>query len=62
MVTGVQTCALPIFCKLEGRPYDPRQFIQPGDVARTVLNTLALPRSAEIVDIVLRPMKKLPGA
>ena len=49
-------------CKLEGRPYDPRQFIQPDDVASAVLNTVALPRTTEIVDIVLRPMKKLPGA
>ena len=47
-------------CKLEGKPYDPRWFIQPDDVARTVLHTLALPRTAEIVDIVLRPMKKPP--
>lgn len=49
-------------CKMEGQPYDARRFIQPADVARAVLDTLALPRSAEIVDFTMRPMKKPPVA
>ncbi len=49
-------------CKTEGKPYDPSYFIQPSDVAETLLHTLSLPRTAEIIDVTLRPMKKLPLA
>ena len=49
-------------CKKEGRPYDPACFIQPEDVARTVVHTLGLPRNAEIIDLTIRPMKPLPPA
>ena len=47
-------------CKTEGKPYDAAYFIQPADVAQTLLHTLSLPRTAEIIDITLRPMKKPP--
>lgn len=47
-------------CKTEGKPYDPAYFIQPHDVAETLLHTLSLPRTAEIIDVTLRPMKKPP--
>lgn len=46
--------------KQEGKPYDPTCFVQPADVAASVLHTLGLPRNAEIIDLTLRPMKPLP--
>ncbi len=49
-------------CKKEGRPYDPACFIQPADVAETLVHTLGLPRSADIIDLTIRPMKPLPPA
>lgn len=47
-------------CQQEGRPYDPACFIQPADVAATVVHALGLPRNAEIIDLTIRPMKPLP--
>lgn len=49
-------------CKQEGKPYDPTCFVQPADVAASVLHTLGLPRNAEITDLTIRPMKPLPRA
>ncbi|MFL6263110.1 MAG: SDR family oxidoreductase [Thermoanaerobaculia bacterium] len=43
--------------RYEGSPYDPERFLQPGDVAAMVLNALALPRTAEVTDIHIRPMR-----
>ncbi len=43
--------------RFEGRPYDPERFLQPGDVAAMVLHALALPRTAEVTDIHVRPMR-----
>jgi short-subunit dehydrogenase len=42
----------------EGRPYRPELLLQPEDVASVVVNALALPRSAEVTDIHIRPMIK----
>jgi NAD(P)-dependent dehydrogenase (short-subunit alcohol dehydrogenase family) len=42
----------------EGRPYPPERLIQPADVAEVVLSLLRLSRTAEVTDIVLRPMQK----
>lgn len=42
----------------EGIVYRPDQLIQPDDVAAVVLNALTLPRSTEVTDVDLRPMKK----
>lgn len=42
----------------EGRPYPPERLIQPSDVAEVVLSLLRLPRTAEVTDIILRPMQK----
>lgn len=42
----------------EGRPYEPEKLLQPEDVAEMVLAALALPRTAEVTDIHIRPMKK----
>jgi len=44
--------------ELEGRPYPPERLIQPADVAGLVLSLLRLPRTAEVTDIVMRPMQK----
>jgi NADP-dependent 3-hydroxy acid dehydrogenase YdfG len=44
--------------RYEGRPYDPERFLQPRDVAAVVLNALALPRTAEVTDVHVRPMRK----
>ncbi len=43
---------------LEGKPYRPEVLIQPADVAAVVLAAIALPRSAEVTDIHMRPMQK----
>jgi NAD(P)-dependent dehydrogenase (short-subunit alcohol dehydrogenase family) len=43
--------------RYEGRDYDPERFLQPRDVAATVLNALALPRTAEVTDLHIRPMQ-----
>ena len=45
-------------CKAEGMPYNKKDLSQPKDIARVILNTLALPKTSEIKDIVIRPMKK----
>lgn len=42
----------------EGQPYDPSSLLDPGDVAAAVVHALALPRTAEVTDITLRPMTK----
>lgn len=39
----------------EGRVYQPEQLLQPEDVAKTILSALALPRTAEVTDIYIRP-------
>jgi len=41
--------------RFEGKPYDPDRFLQPRDVASLVLNALALPRSAEVTEVRVRP-------
>lgn len=43
--------------RFEGRPYDPERFLQPRDVASVILNSLALPRTAEVTDLQVRPMR-----
>lgn len=40
---------------LEGAEYDPNEFIQPEDVSRMVVQGLALPRSADLVELNIRP-------
>jgi short-subunit dehydrogenase len=41
--------------QLEAKPYHPEKLIQPADVAAAVVNALALPRTADITDLHLRP-------
>lgn len=44
--------------RLEGKVYSPEHLLQPEDVAGMVLAALALPRTAEVTDIMIRPMMK----
>jgi NAD(P)-dependent dehydrogenase (short-subunit alcohol dehydrogenase family) len=44
--------------EMEGRPYRPELLMQPEDMAQTVLNAVTLPRTAEITEIRVRPMRK----
>lgn len=44
--------------ELEGRAYPPETLIQPSDVARTVVYLLQMPKTAEVTDLMIRPMKK----
>lgn len=43
--------------ELEGRPYVPEQLMQPEDVAESVAHAITLPRTAEVTDLALRPMR-----
>ena len=42
----------------EGRPYVPDRLLQPEDIAELVVGVLTLPRTAEVTDVSLRPMRK----
>jgi NADP-dependent 3-hydroxy acid dehydrogenase YdfG len=42
----------------EGREYHPELLMQPEDVASVVVNALKLPRTAEITEIKMRPLRK----
>lgn len=41
--------------EMEREEYDPSRFIQPQDIAVTLLNALRLPSSAQIADLTIRP-------
>lgn len=47
--------------KLEGKPYDPDELMDPGDVAHTVLAALTLPPTAELPEVTVVPARTLPG-
>ncbi len=42
----------------EGRAYKPELLLQPEDIAEMVTHALRLPRTAEVIDISIRPMQK----
>jgi len=42
----------------EKKVYRPERLLQPEEVATAVLNVLALPRTAEVTDLIIRPMMK----
>jgi NADP-dependent 3-hydroxy acid dehydrogenase YdfG len=44
--------------EIEGKAYAPDRLMQPVDVASVVLGALALPRSTEVTDLMVRPMLK----
>ncbi len=46
--------------EMEGQDYDPDAFIQPGDVAQSLVSALELPRSADVTELVIRPGQR-PG-
>ena len=43
---------------VEGKAYDPLSLIQPEDVAGLALHALSLPRTVEVTEITLRPLRK----
>jgi len=54
-------CATPMLERLDGlngESYCPSALLQPEDIASVVINALRLPRTAEVTDISIRPMKK----
>jgi short-subunit dehydrogenase len=44
--------------RLEGKSYHPERLLQPEDVASMVIHALAMPRTAEVTDIMIRPLAK----
>ena len=46
---------------LEGKVYEPEHLAQPEDVAAVVVHALSLPRTAEVTEISVRPLRK-PGS
>jgi NAD(P)-dependent dehydrogenase (short-subunit alcohol dehydrogenase family) len=44
--------------QIEGRTYHPERLVQPEDVAFVVVSMLALPRTAEVTDVNIRPLGK----
>jgi NADP-dependent 3-hydroxy acid dehydrogenase YdfG len=42
----------------EGRSYRPERLLQPEEIAKVVVESLGLPRTAEVTDISIRPMLK----
>jgi NADP-dependent 3-hydroxy acid dehydrogenase YdfG len=44
--------------KKDAKDYKPELLLQPEDIASVVLNALTLPRTAEVTDISIRPMRK----
>jgi len=44
--------------RVEGRAYRPEDLMQPADVAQVVISALKLPRTAEVTEIRIRPMRK----
>jgi NADP-dependent 3-hydroxy acid dehydrogenase YdfG len=44
--------------EFERRPYDAAVLLQPDDVAAMIVAALALPRTAEVTDVMVRPMGK----
>jgi NADP-dependent 3-hydroxy acid dehydrogenase YdfG len=45
---------------MKGMAYHPERLMQPEDTAAVVLQALSVPRSTEVTDIILRPLRK-PG-
>jgi NADP-dependent 3-hydroxy acid dehydrogenase YdfG len=45
--------------RLEGRGYEPERLLQPTDIASIIVNTLKLPRTAEVTDINIRHHAKV---
>jgi len=52
------TPRIEAICAKEGQQYRPELLMQPEDVATMILHALSLPRTAEVTDLSMRPMKK----
>ena len=44
--------------RIENTPYKPELLLQPSDIAAVLVNALALPRTAEVTNISIRPFRK----
>lgn len=44
--------------KLEKKLYFPENLIQPEDIAKIIVQSMELPKNAEIIDLYIRPLKK----
>ncbi len=44
--------------RFEGRRYEAAELVQADDVAELIVGALAIPRTAEVTDVMVRPMKK----
>lgn len=44
--------------EMEGKEYHPELLMQPEDIAAVVINALSLERTAEVTNIIIRPLKK----
>jgi NADP-dependent 3-hydroxy acid dehydrogenase YdfG len=42
--------------KSEGKNYQPERLMQPADIASTIVNSICLPRTAEVTDITIAPL------
>lgn len=40
--------------QMEGAPYEPERYIDPADVARSIVHAIGLPRTADIIDLNIR--------
>ena len=47
--------------EFEGREYSPELLMTPYDIVTMVLAALDLPPTAEVTDLHLRPMRRLPS-
>jgi NADP-dependent 3-hydroxy acid dehydrogenase YdfG len=45
-------------CAFEGTAFHPEDLLQPRDVAEAIAGALALPATAEVTDLVIRPARK----
>ena len=45
-------------CRYEGKPFRQETMLRPEDVAVIVCNALAVPRTAEVTNVHVRPMRK----
>ena len=44
--------------RFEGRRYEAAELVQAGDIAELIVGALTLSRTAEVTDVMVRPMKK----
>jgi NADP-dependent 3-hydroxy acid dehydrogenase YdfG len=52
------TPKIEALCQIMDRPYEPELLLQPEDIAQIVVDTLRLPRTAEVTNIEIRPAIK----